>query len=65
VDQAIEMPCTLLDLLAHVVVHLHVEDICDQVQRVLVVLDLRIEACEVEAVGQIILVDFAEVLVAS
>jgi hypothetical protein len=31
----------------------------------LVVLDLGVEACEVEAVGQVLLVDFAEVLIAA
>ena len=59
------MPGALLDLLAHVVIDLHVKDIRHQVQRILVVLDLCIEARKVESIGQVILVDFAKILVAA
>lgn len=59
------MPCGFLNLLSHIVVHFHVEYICDQVQSILVILDFRIEASEVEAISQVILVDFAKVLVAA
>jgi len=57
------MPCALLNLLAHVVVDLHIKHICDQVECILIVLHFCVEACEVESVGQVVLVDFAEIFV--
>lgn len=65
VDQTVEMPRTLLNLLPHVVIHLHVKHIGDKVQRILVILDFSIQACQIEAVCQVVLIDLAEVLVAS
>lgn len=59
------MPRRLLDRFSHVVVAVKVKDIGDQVERVLVVLYLCIQAREVEPVGQVFFVDFAEVLVAA
>jgi hypothetical protein len=59
------MPRRLLDCFPHVVVTVKVKDIGDKVERVLVVLYLSIQAREVEAVGQVFLVDFAEVFVAA
>lgn len=55
----------LLDGLAHVIVTVEIEDVGDEVQRILIVLDLGVEACEVEAVRQVVLIDFAKVLVAA
>ena len=63
--QAIKMPGTLLDLLAHILVDFHVEDIGHEIQSILVVLHFRIEACEVEAVREVVLVNFAEVFIAA
>jgi hypothetical protein len=63
--QAIQMPCRLLYLFPHVIVTLKVEDICNKVERVLVVLDFGIEAGKVEAIGKILFVDFAKVLVST
>lgn len=63
-DQSVEMSSALLDLFPHVVVNLHIKDICDQVQRILVVLHFRVESCEVEAIREVVLVNFAEVFVA-
>lgn len=54
----------LLDLLPHVVVAVEVEDIGDKIERILVVLDFGVQAREIEAVGQVLFVDLAEVLVA-
>jgi hypothetical protein len=65
VYEPVEVPRRLLNLLAHLVVAVKVEDIGDEVERVLVVLDFGVEACEVEAVGEVLFVDFAEVFVAS
>ena len=58
------MPCRFFDLVAHVVVDFHVEDVGHEVQRILVVLHLGVEASQVEAIRQVIFVDFAKVLVA-
>ena len=63
-NQTIEMPRTLLDLLAHIIIDLHVKDIGHEIQRILIVLHFRIEARKIEPICQIILVDLAEVLVA-
>ena len=59
----VKMPRTLLDLLAHVIVDFHVEDIGHDVERILVVFDLRIKAGQVEAVGKVFFVDFAKIFV--
>ena len=64
-DQAVEVPSGLLDGLAHVVFAVEVEDIGDQVEGVLVVVDFGVEAGQVEAVGEVLFVDFAEVFVAT
>ena len=63
--QAIKMPRALLNLLAHIVVDFHIEDIRNQVEGVLVVLHFGIQAGQIEAVGQVVLVDLAEVFVAA
>ena len=63
--EAVEMPCCFLNLLSHIVVHLHIEDIGHEVKRVLVVLDLRVKAGQVEAVRKVVFVDLAEVLISS
>lgn len=59
------MPGRFFYRLAHLVVAVEIEDVGHQVQRILVVLDLGVEARQVEAVRQILLVDLAEVLVAA
>ena len=64
-NESVKMTRTLLNLLAHIIVDFHVEDIGHEVKRVLVVLDLRVEAGKVEAVGEVVFVDFAEVFVAA
>lgn len=55
----------LLDGLAHFIIAVDVEHVRDEVERILVILNLGIQTCEVEPVGQVFLVDFAKVLVAS
>lgn len=54
-----------LDLLAHVVFTVQIEDIGDQVEGILVVLYIGIQAREIEAVRQVIFIDLAEVFVAA
>jgi hypothetical protein len=61
----VQVPGILLDLFTHIVVDFHVEDVSYQVERILVVLDLRVKAGQVEAVGEVVFVDFAEVFVAA
>lgn len=53
-----------LDLLTHLIVAVEVEDISDKVKGILVILDVSVEAREVEAVSQIVFIDLAEVLIA-
>lgn len=64
-DQSVEMPGAPLYLFPHVVVYFHVEDIGDQIQSILVVLYFCVEACEVKTIRQVVLVDFAKVLIAT
>lgn len=59
------MPRRLLDRFAHLIVAVQVEHVGDKVERILVILDLGVQPRQVEAVSQVILVDLAEVLVAS
>lgn len=63
VYQAVQVPRRLLNLLAHLIVAVEVEDVGDEVEGILVVLDLGVQPREVEAVGQVLFVDLAEVLV--
>ncbi len=58
------MSSRLLDLISHVIIAVKIEDVCDEVECVLVVLDIGIESRQVEAVCEVVFVDFAEVLVA-
>jgi len=64
-DQAVQVPGRLLNLLPLVVIAVQIKYIRDEIKRILVVLDLRIQACQVESIGQIILIDFAEVLISA
>lgn len=64
-DKAVKMAGRLLDGLAHVIVAVEVEDVGDQVERILVVLDFCVQARKVEPICEVLLVDLAEVLVTS
>lgn len=64
-NESVEMPCALLDLFSHVVVHLHVEDVCDKVESILIVVNFGVESCKVEPVCEVVLVDLAEILIAT
>ncbi len=65
VHQAVQVPGGLLNRLAHLIVAVEVEHVGNQIQRILVVLHLGVEARQVEAVCDVVLVDFAKVLVAA
>jgi hypothetical protein len=64
VHEAVEVPGRLLNGLTHLIVALEIEDIGDEIQCVLVILNLGVETRQVEPIGKVVLVDFAEVLVA-
>ena len=53
----------LLDLFAHFIVAVEVEDVCYEVEGILVVLNLGVQPGEIEPVGKVLFVDLAEVLV--
>ena len=59
------MPCRLLDLLSHIIVTVQVKYISDEIKSVLIILDISIEPSKIEAVCEIVFIDFAEVFVAS
>lgn len=63
--QAVKMSCALLDLVAHVVVDLHVEDVRHKVERILVVLHFRVQTSKVESVCQVVFINFAKVFIAT
>jgi hypothetical protein len=64
-DKAIQVTCRFLNLFAEVIVGIEVENIGHQVQRILIVGNLGVQASKVEAIGQVFFVDFAKVLVAA
>jgi len=59
------MPRRLLDLFPHLIVAVEVKHIGDEIERILIVLDLGVEASEVEAICQVVLVNLAKVLVSA
>jgi hypothetical protein len=59
------MPGRLLNLLSEVIVRIQIENVCHQVQRILIILDLRIQTSQVESVRKIFLVNLAEIFVSS
>jgi hypothetical protein len=63
--KTIEMSSALLDLLTHVIVDLHVKDIGHEIERILIVLNFRVKASQVETVGQVVFVNFAVVLISA
>lgn len=63
--QAVQVPGRTLNGLAHIIVAVEVENIRHQIEGILVVLDLGVEAGQVKAICQVVLVDLAKVFVAS
>jgi hypothetical protein len=55
----------LLNLFPHIIVAIKVEDVGHEVERILVVLNFGVQTRQIEAIRQVLLVDFAKVLVAS
>lgn len=59
------MPCRLLNLLAHIIVAVKVEDVRHKIECILVVLDFGVEARQVEPIREVFFVNLAKVLVSS
>ena len=59
------MSGALLYLLTHLIVDLHVKDIGNEVERILVVLNFGIETGQVETISEIVLIDFTEVFIST
>ena len=65
VYEAVQVARALLYLLPHVVVAVEVEDVGNEIKGILIVLDFGVQPRQVEAIGEVLFVDFAEVLVAA
>lgn len=65
VDEAVQMTSGFLDRLAHVVFAVEIEHIRDQIKGMLVVVDLRVKAGQVESICYVLLVDLAKVFIAA
>lgn len=63
--QTVQVASALLDLFSHIIIDLHVEDVRDKVQCILIVLNFGVQSRQVESVREIIFVNFAEVLISS
>jgi hypothetical protein len=61
--QAVEVSRRFFNRFSHLILAVEIEDICHQVERVLVILDIGVEAREVETIGEVLLVNFAKILV--
>lgn len=59
------MSSGFLNLLSEVIVGIQVENIRHQVQRILIILNLCVQARQVEAVRKVFLVDLAKVFISS
>lgn len=62
-DKTVEMSSRFFNLFPHLIVAVQVENIRHQIESILVVLHLSVEASEVETVGKIIFIDFAKILI--
>lgn len=63
--EAVKMSGRLLDRLPHIVLALNVEHVRDEIESILIVLDFGVEGCQVETIGEVLLVYIAEVLVSA
>lgn len=62
-NQTVEMPRRFLYRFPHIIIAIEVEHICNQIERVLIVLNLGVQAGQIEAVGKVVFIDLAKVLV--
>jgi len=61
----VQVSCRLFYRLPHIIVAVEVENVRHEVEGILVILNFRVKACQVEPVGKIVFVDFAKILVSS
>ena len=59
------MSCRLLNLFPHIIVAVEVENVRHEVKSILIVLNLGVQPRKVEAVGKVLFVNLAEVLISS
>lgn len=64
-DQAVQVSRRLLNGLPHIIVAVEIENVGDEIERILIVLHLGVQPRQVEAVSEVVLVDLAKVLVAA
>ena len=64
-NETIKVARRLLNGLSHVILAIKVEDICDQIQCMLVIVHFGLQASQIESVREIFFIDLAEVFVAS
>lgn len=63
-DKAIQVSRRFLYLSPQIVVRLQIKDICHEVESMLIVLNLYIQAGQVKPVRKVLFVDFAKVFIA-
>ena len=64
VYKSVQVTGGFLYCFAHVIVAVEVENICDKIQSILIVLNFCVETGKVEAIRQVFFVNFAEVFIA-
>lgn len=64
-NESVKVSRTLLNRLPHLIVAVKIEHIVDEVECILVVLHLCVQAGQVEAILEVILIDLAKILVAA
>jgi uncharacterized radical SAM superfamily protein len=64
-DQSVKMTSGPLNVLPHIIVAVEIKHVGHEIKSILIVLYFSIEASQIEAVGQVIFVDFAEIFVAT
>jgi hypothetical protein len=64
-NKAVQVSSRLFYRLPHLIIAVQVENVGDEIQSILVILDLSVQARQVEAIREVVLVDLAEVLIAA
>jgi hypothetical protein len=59
------MPCRLLDLFPHIIIAVEVEHVRYKIECILVVLNFGVQTRKIEAIGEVLFVNLAEVFVPS
>ena len=65
VYQTVKMSSGLFYLFSHLLVAVQVKNICNQVERILIILYLSVQICKIESIGKVVFVDVAKVFVAA